>query len=134
MAMPSAAAWLNLPRGRPVAYRDPGTGQSLDLHDALVPNPLSTFFMRVQGDGLMSHGIGDGDLLVIDRSLPLRNGAVVVIVHAGQFLIRPLQQQGDHWLALPLRRPQTIIPIPAEETDPSVLFGVVSHAIHQLQR
>jgi hypothetical protein len=115
-----------------VAYRDTDSGHSWDLHGAIVPNPLSTFFMRAQGDGLRSHGIHSGDLLVIDRSLPLRSGAVVVIAQGGHFLVRPLIQQDESWLALPLNPQQPALPIARERIEHSGLFGVVAHVVHHL--
>ena len=39
----------------------------LDLNRELVPNPASTFFVRVEGDSMTGDGIGDGDLLIVDR-------------------------------------------------------------------
>lgn len=126
--------WPDLPPGLPLPYRVPGSGRDLDLHAALVPNPLSTFFMRVQGDGLLGHGIHPGDLLVIDRSLPLQCGAVVVIAHRGQFLVRPLRRQGKGWLVLPLHRRHAAIAIPPDGIEASGLFGVVAHAVHGLRR
>ena len=42
----------------------------LDLNRELVHNPASTFFVRVSGDSMAGDGIGDGDLLIVDRSHP----------------------------------------------------------------
>ena len=44
-------------------------GDGLDLHAALIPNPVCTFYMRASGNGMRQHGINDGDLMVIDRSV-----------------------------------------------------------------
>ena len=117
-----------------MAYRDADTGHGWDLHGAIVPNPLSTFFMRAQGDGLRGHGIHSGDLLVIDRSLPLRSGAVVVIAQGGHFLVRPLTRQGENWLVLPLNQQQPALPMAGDRIESSGLFGVVAHVVHHLNR
>ncbi|MFM7311940.1 MAG: LexA family protein, partial [Cyanobium sp.] len=41
----------------------------IDLNEALIRHPSSTFFLRVSGDSMVGAGIQDGDLLVVDRSL-----------------------------------------------------------------
>jgi DNA polymerase V len=40
----------------------------LDLHEHLVRNRLSTFFLRAHGDSMTGAGIHDGDLLIVDRA------------------------------------------------------------------
>ncbi|MFN9959866.1 MAG: LexA family protein, partial [bacterium] len=62
----------------------------IDLNRELIPSPLSTFFMRVQGGAMQGDGIFDGDLLVIDRSLTPQAGSVVVAVFEGRFIVRRL--------------------------------------------
>ena len=39
----------------------------LDLNREFVHNPSATFFVRVSGDSMAGDGIGDGDLLIVDR-------------------------------------------------------------------
>jgi len=43
--------------------------RGIDLNEALIQHPSSTFFLRVSGDSMIGAGIHDGDLLVVDRSL-----------------------------------------------------------------
>ena len=85
----------DLPIGEPVPYRQGSLGEDLDLHAALIPNPVCTFYMRVSGNGMRQHGINDGDLMVIDRSVEPCSGHVVVVAHQGSFLLRPLLRQGS---------------------------------------
>ena len=85
----------DLPIGEPVPYRQGSLGEDLDLHAALIPNPVCTFYMRVSGNGMRQHGINDGDLMVIDRSVEPCSGHVVVVAHQGGFLMRPLLRQGS---------------------------------------
>ena len=75
----------DLPIGEPVPYRQGSLGEDLDLHAALIPNPVCTFYMRVSGNGMRQHGIKDGDLMVIDRSVEPCSGHVVVVAHQGSF-------------------------------------------------
>ena len=59
----------DLPIGEPVPFCLGSLGEGLDLHAALIPNPVCTFYMRASGNGMRQHGINDGDLMVIDRSV-----------------------------------------------------------------
>ena len=52
--------------------------RALDLHEELVPRPAATFFVRARGESMIGAGIHDGDLLVVDRSLPPVPGRVVI--------------------------------------------------------
>jgi DNA polymerase V len=49
--------------------------------------------MRASGNVMRQHGINDGDLVVIDRSVEPCSGHVVVVAHQGSFLMRPLLRQ-----------------------------------------
>lgn len=60
----------------------------LDLNSLLVRNSPSTFFARMSGDSMEGAGICDGDLLVIDRSLPLKDGDIAVAFVDGEFVAR----------------------------------------------
>ena len=123
-----------LPIGEPVPYRQDSFGEDLELHAALVPNPVCTFYMRVKGTRLRQHGINDGDLMVIDRSVEPCAGHVVVVAHQGSFLMRPLLRQGEQWLLEPVRPGEAAIPLDLDLFDRSGLFGVVVHAVHHLNK
>ena len=60
----------------------------LDLNSLLVRNPPSTLFARMSGDSMEGAGICDGDLLVIDRALPLKDGDIAVAFVDGEFVAR----------------------------------------------
>jgi DNA polymerase V len=104
----------------------------IDLNQALIPRPLSTFFMRVSGDAMAADGILDGDLLVIDRSVAARPGLVVVATHAGTFIVRRLQgpQRGRGQVLL-VASDGLSPPIPLADGEAEI-WGVVIHAVHHL--
>ena len=122
----------DLPIGEPVPCCTGSLGEGLDLQAALIPNPVCTFYMRASGNGMRQHGINDGDLMVIDRSVEPCSGHVVVVAHQGSFLMRPLLRQGESWLLEPVRPGETAIPLDLEVFDRSGLFGVVVHSVHHL--
>ncbi len=120
------------PLDLPVPFRDHDGRESLDLNALLTPRPIATFYMRVAGHGLRSHGVMDGDLLVIDRSILPAPGHLVVAEHRGEFLLRPLGRQGDQWVLEPLLSGEVPIPVELDNLDESPLFGVAVHAVHHV--
>ncbi|MCP9913074.1 hypothetical protein KBZ07_06595 [Cyanobium sp. BA20m-14] len=109
----------DLPIGGPVPYRQGSLGEDLDLHAALIPNPICTFYMRVSANRLRQHGIQDGDLMVIDRSVEPCSGHVVVVDHQGSFLLRQLLRQGEQWLLKPVGPGEAAVPLDLEVFDRS---------------
>lgn len=105
----------------------------IDLNEQLIRHPSSTFFLRVSGDSMTGAGIHDGDLLVVDRSLVPRCGAMVVVVHAGQMLLRRLEGRAPQWRLI--ADDPALAPLALQGDDPHLLiWGVVSHAVHHLTR
>lgn len=102
----------------------------LDLVDHLVQHPSATFYVRAKGESMMRHGIYDGDLLIVDRSLEPRNGDVIIIAVDGELTCKQLDLIG--------RRPYLVsgnsafTPIPLEGRECHV-WGVVTHNIHALR-
>lgn len=62
------------PVGIPAGFPSPADyyiDNDLDLHDYLVMHPAATFLHRVDGRSMEGAGIMDGDIVVVDRALPL---------------------------------------------------------------
>ena len=104
----------------------------IDLNLELIPSPLSTFFMRVQGDAMRGDGIVDGDLLVIDRSLDPQVGMVVVAVHDGSFILRRLGRRNGGLCLLASDALTPPLPLANADDQAGQLWGVAIHAIHHL--
>ena len=102
----------------------------LDLNDHLVREPSATFFVRARGDSMIGAGIHDGDLLVVDRSLNVSDGKVVIVSVNGELTVKRLQKKGDKsWLV-----PENPYypPIVLNQEDENHLWGVVTNVIHSL--
>src|SRR4030065_87338 len=52
--------------------------QRISLDEHLIQHRESTFFMRVAGDSMRGLGIFNGDLLVVDRALPVTHGCSLI--------------------------------------------------------
>ena len=60
----------------------------LDIADKLVVDPHATFYFKMEGEAMRSFGIDAGDILVVDRSLMVSHGAVVIAFMSGSFSCR----------------------------------------------
>lgn len=99
---------------------------SLSLYELLIPRPTSTFFVRVAED--LAPNIKHGDILIIDRSLTVREGSLALVVINGQLALRrAMARAGQLWLC-PL---QGGTPVLLKEDDDQLLWGVVAHVIHK---
>ena len=67
----------------------------LDLNALLVKRPAATYFVRVEGDSMTGAGIGDGDLLVVDRSLTPASGDGVIAAVDGEFTVKRFVKEKD---------------------------------------
>lgn len=95
-ALPAALATDSVAAGFP-SPADDYIETGIDLNDALIRHPSSTFFLRVSGDSMRGAGIQHGDLLIVDRSLELRSGKIVVAVIEGAFTLKRLVQHQGQW-------------------------------------
>lgn len=99
----------------------------IDLNKELIPHPATTFFGRVRGDSMRDAGIGDGDLIVIDKMLDPVPGRVAVCIIDGAFTLKRLGQQGGRPVLHPAN-PQ-YSPIHVREDQEFRVWGIVTHSI-----
>ena len=102
----------------------------LSLDEHLIQHKESTFFMRVSGHSMRDLGIFDGDLLVVDRSVPSAHGCVVVAVVDGEFTVKQLlyTPQGKLLRAAHPDYPEVIITAEQDFT----IWGVVQWNVHKV--
>ena len=74
---------------------------SFDINRALIKNPVATFLVRVAGDSMRNAGIFDGDILLVDRSAEVRNGAAVVAALDGELVVKYLRLVGKRMFLVP---------------------------------
>lgn len=103
----------------------------LDLNQLVVPRPVSTYFMRVEGEAAYELGIVDGDIVVADRALTPKTGDIVVAVHENEFVIRQLKkQQNQAWLLAGSQNS----PVALHENPDTLVWGVVTYVIHKTRK
>jgi len=71
---------------------------TLDAH--LIRNPEATFLVKIRGDSLREAGLRDGDLVVMDRTIPPLTGSVVAVALAGKLALRRLARDASGRLML----------------------------------
>jgi len=104
--------------------------EGFDLNEQLVRNKPATFFMRVNSDAMTGAGIHNGDVIIVDRSLPAKNGKVVVAVLNGEMLVRRYERSFNKIRLVPETAKLATI-----EVDPYTEFsiwGVVTYVIHEI--
>lgn len=108
--------------------------ERIDLNETLIRHPSTTFLVRAQGDSMVGAGIFDQDLLVVDRSLTAKDGAIVIAVVFGELTVKRLQIQhdGNHRKEVSLQAENPDYPpIYVQDTDSSI-WGVVCYAVRDL--
>jgi DNA polymerase V len=101
----------------------------IDLAPLLNSRPSSTFFCRVNGDSMKDERLQDGDIVIVDKSLPLQDGKKVIVWIA----------QENGWTVKRLSMKDGMIYlIPANEklrpylvTADDIFWGVVTWILHK---
>lgn len=102
-----------------------------DLNDLLITHPAATFFWRVRGTSMHGAGIGDGDILIVNRALNPVHGDIVVAEVDNDFTVKYLH-----------RRAGRIKLVAADPTFPDIVFkegqtmsicGVVTGAVKKFR-
>lgn len=114
----------SLPTGFAGSYDD-YIDQPLNLQDLLVAHPAATFYFRIAGLDLVPHGIFDGDIAVVDRSLTPHHLDLVISIIDGEFA-------AQEW-HLPERNTQTHDESTSTNNEKEVI-GVITSIVRQLRR
>ncbi|MGW1453755.1 LexA family protein [Salegentibacter agarivorans] len=102
----------------------------IDLNQQLIKNKEATFFGRAEGDSMIGAGIGNGDLLVIDKSLRPKNDNIAVCFLDGEFTVKRIKIEKDMiWLVAENEKYQ---PIKVTSENDFVIWGIVTHCIKDL--
>jgi len=108
------------------------SGQAMDLNELLVRHPISTYYLRVEGDSMEGAGITEGDIVVVDKSLEARTGDVVVAAVDGEFTLKTLKKSGSKAWLVPAN--PAYQPIELGQDREASVWGVVTHTIHTHRR
>ncbi len=110
------------------AAADDYAERGIDLNEQLIHNKPATFFFRMKGDAMAEAGVFDNDILIVDRSLKLANGKIIVAVLNGELLVRRFHRNFSSAFLVPENNRYKAINL-AEFSDFTV-WGVVTYIIH----
>jgi DNA polymerase V len=102
--------------------------RGIDLNEQLIRNKPATFFFRMKGDAMQEAGIFDKDVLIVDRSVKLTNGKVIVAILNGELLVRRFHK--NFTSALLVAENSRYKPINLAEFTDFTVWGVVIYSIH----
>ena len=103
----------------------------IDLNAHLIKNIPSTFLIRVQGKSMISIGIHDGDLLVVDKSLNPKNFSTVIANVNEELVVKNfIQEEGQSYLTSGSIKLKDKINL--TENPEIFIWGVVTYVIHAL--
>jgi DNA polymerase V len=97
----------------------------IDLNSELIKNPPATFLIRVQGNSMTDHKIINGDLLVVDRSLNLKNDCIAIINFNNELVVKNIIRENNNFY-IKNKEDKTLI---NENSDINV-WGIVTYIIH----
>jgi DNA polymerase V len=97
----------------------------IDLNSELIKNPPATFLIRVQGNSMTEYKIINGDLLVVDRSLNLKNDCIAIINFNNELVVKNIIKENNNFY-IKNRAEKILI---NENSDINV-WGIVTYIIH----
>ena len=99
----------------------------IDLNKELIKHPQSTYYGRVKGVSLKNAGIDDGDIMVIDKSLPPSHGKIAVCFLDGEFTAKRILIENDKVILMPEN--DDYKPIIVTPENDFVVWGIVVYVI-----
>ena len=73
----------------------------MDFDEYLAPNKESSYLLKVKGDSMIDAGICPGDLVVVERRATYKPGQIVIASLDGEYTMKYLRRQGDHYFLEP---------------------------------
>jgi DNA polymerase V len=101
---------------------------ALDPAQLIVTNPISTFLWRVAGSSMIGAGINDGDYVVVDRSLKVKAGDVVVAIIDSLPSVKRVRRFKGGRLGLDFDNP-TMATLMMDEAGEAEIWGVVTWSL-----
>ena len=95
----------------------------------MIKHPAATFIVIAVGDSMTNAGIHSGDLLIVDKSLAAVHGKIVIAAIDGELTVKRLARQNGCVQLVPEN--DQYPPIDISDQQDLVIWGVVTHVIHQ---
>jgi DNA polymerase V len=107
--------------------------KAVDLNSYLLRNKEASFLFTVRGESMIGAGIYDGDVLIVDRSLPAQHNHIVLAIVDEAFTVKRLYMR-DGQIRLLAENP-VFAPIVPSEGQELRIWGVATfnlgHLLHR---
>lgn len=104
---------------------------NLDVNEFLISHPGSTFIYCVNGTSMIEAGIMPGDYVLVDTTVPVQDGDIVVASIDNEFTIKELHlKPHPHFVA----RNKDYAPIEVNEYSDVKIVGAVTGVVRRYSR
>jgi DNA polymerase V len=99
--------------------------ERISLLSFLSGNPTTTFYVLLEGDSMVDFNLFEGDLLVIDRSLEVRSGDIILANLDNEFTVKMLEISESGARLVPGNKKYAPITITKNSELELLVWGVV---------
>lgn len=102
---------------------------SLDLNEHLIKHKKATYCLRVNGNSMEDANINNGDIIIIDRALDVKNNDIIVCQLDSGFTVKRYHKENDCIILTPANNKYN--PIKITKDQQFEIFGKVTYIIHK---
>lgn len=102
----------------------------ISLDKELIRDENTTYYARVSGESMIGAGLDNNDLLVIDKSIPPKNGKIAVCYVDGEFTVKRLKITKECVYLMPEN--ENYKPIKVTKDKQLLIWGIVTYVIKKV--
>ncbi len=103
---------------------------AVDLNEFLIEHPQTTFFARISGNELNMVGISDGDILIIDTGIDVKDGKLVLAMFNDDLAVKYFRDvDGQQYLE---SHSSFFSPLTLGDEIQWKILGVVTKIVHSI--
>jgi DNA polymerase V len=102
----------------------------ISLDEELIVNKQTTYYARVSGESMISAGLDHNDLLVIDKSIPPKDGKIAVCYVDGEFTVKRLKMTKECIYLMPEN--DNYQPIKVTSDKQLLIWGIVTYVVKKV--
>ncbi|MFK7747776.1 MAG: LexA family protein [Kordia sp.] len=102
----------------------------ISLDRELIKDENTTYYARVSGESMIGAGLDNNDLLVIDKSIPPKDGKIAVCYVDGEFTVKRLKITKECVYLMPEN--DNYKPIKVTKDKQLLIWGIVTYVIKKV--
>ncbi|QHI36135.1 LexA repressor [Kordia antarctica] len=102
----------------------------ISLDEELIKDKNTTYYARVSGESMIGAGLDNNDLLVIDKSIPPKDGKIAVCYVDGEFTVKRLKITKECVYLMPEN--DKYKPIKVTKDKQLLIWGIVTYVIKKV--